>query len=58
MLAGVEIYFQLRLHSDLQGIGSYAVAGTKVEKMFAWSVPGCGPYQELKLVELERVIGL
>lgn len=58
MLAGVEIYFWLRLNSDLQGTGSYAVVGTKVENMFAWSVQGCGPYQEIKLVELERVHGL
>lgn len=58
MLAGVEIYFWLRLNSDLQGTGNYAVVGTKVEKMFVWSVPRCGPYQEIKLVELEGVHGL
>lgn len=33
MLARVEIYFRLILNSDLQGIGSYAVVGTKVEKI-------------------------
>lgn len=33
MLAAVEIYFRLRLNSDLQGTGSYAVVGTKVEKI-------------------------
>lgn len=33
MLAAVEIYFRLRLNSDLQGTGRYAVVGTKVEKI-------------------------
>lgn len=33
MLAGVEIYFWLRLNSDLQGTESYAVVRTKVEKI-------------------------